>query len=254
MTYVTLREAAHVIVSNNSIASKLKEEFGVNADKITVIPMGVDTSLFHKDVDGTTVRRSMGIEDDQLMVLAIGSSFIPDKGIDIILRAIPQIIKRQHKARFVIVGHDDLPEQTHKRRLLSLIKQLKIEDYVIFAGEQLHAEIPQYIAGTDLFVDARLVGSFSAVILESLAMGKPIIASDVPGNTELITAGHNGYTFKCGSSEELANLICELLNNPNKIQTLAQQASRWFDEARQIYEFSAIAEKIERIYEQVLRI
>jgi len=186
---------------------------GIPADKITVIPNAVDLSQF----------RFTATADAELMqkyeltrgkTLGFAGSFYAYEGLDILLRAMPGVLRAVPQARLLLLGGG--PQEADLRALAA---HLELDRVVHFAGRVPHSEMTRYYSAMDVMVYPRVSRRLTDLVtplkpLEAMAMGKLVVASDVGGHRELIRDGHNGHLFPAGSDEALAHCLIEQLNAP----------------------------------------
>jgi glycosyltransferase involved in cell wall biosynthesis len=249
----TLALAEHVTVGTDSLRQHIERRFGIQPSKVSVIPCGVDTTLFDSRKDASLIRGVLGIAPHDVLCLAIQSSFSPDKGLDTLIRALPIIRERHPEVRVIVLGHDDTNDAHNERYLLELLADLGIDDVVEFHGHQPHDRIAEYLAAADLFVDPRRAGNFSSSLLEALAMGTPVVTSGVASNLELIQPGINGRTFETNQPADLATNILWLLEERSRLHDLRRATQRWFDGNRHRYDYRDIANRVLAIYDRVRR-
>ena len=134
---------------------------------------------------------------------------IPSKGIDILLKAVPDILDENPGIRLMIVGSG--PEEIKLKRLAA---ELGIESKVIFTGSV--ADIHNYYSAFDIFVLPTLSEGLGITILEAMSFGLPVLASAAGGITEVITHERNGILIEPGDINELRTALQFLLDNPAK--------------------------------------
>jgi len=183
---------------------------GISADKITVIPNAVDISQF----------RFTAIADAGLLerygltrgsTLGFAGSFYAYEGLDVLLRAMPLVLREVPQVRLLLLGGG--PQEVD---LQALTARLGIEDVVHFIGRVPHSEVNRYYSAMDIMVYPRVSRRLTELVtplkpIEAMAMGKLVAASDVGGHRELIRDGHNGHLFPAGSVEAVARCLIELL-------------------------------------------
>ena len=119
---------------------------------------------------------------------------------------------------------------------------LKISKNVVFAG--LREDIPQILAMSDISVLASLREGFSITVLESMAAGKPVVVTDVGGNSEIVEHGKTGFIIPAQSPEDLALYSLNLINNQELAKKMGQEAEK------RVLNFSIdrMVEKTENLY------
>ncbi|TPH13288.1 TIGR04063 family PEP-CTERM/XrtA system glycosyltransferase [Litorilituus lipolyticus] len=185
---------------------------GFKQDKFTVIPNAVNVEQF----DVIKEKNSQLEQSLNLMgchVLGFLGSFYAYEGLDLLIEAMPDVLKNNANVRLLLVGGG--PQEQNLKHQVSL---LGLEDKVIFTGRVPHEEVGQYYSLVDLLVYPRKAMRLTDLVtplkpLEAMAQGKIVLASDVGGHHELITDQQNGFLFEAGNVEHLSNKISELLAN-----------------------------------------
>jgi glycosyltransferase involved in cell wall biosynthesis len=178
---------------------------GVASRSNTVIYNGVDTAHF---VDTTTpearlaLRTSLGFSATDYVV-GISAVLRPEKNHVQLLEAIAELRRQGIPARLLMIGDGQMREVIEARG-----RELGIEGAIKIAGFQ--QDVRQSIALCDVMVLCSLSETFSLAALESMAMGKPVIHSDVGGAKEMIAAGFNGDLFALGDTNALVDCLARL--------------------------------------------
>jgi len=210
-----LSEAKGVINRSRDLARRLKEA-GVPEEKLHVVYNGVDTKTFCR-ADKQAVRLELGLNADEKIILFVGN-FLPVKNPGLLLESFAQLVKeRGKKARLLMIGGGPLKEQivTHAARL-------NIADRVQLLGRQGAAEVARYMQAADTLVLSSHNEGVPNVILEALAAGLPVVATNVGGIHEVVNAEHLGRLTKPGDQQELAAALGELLERKNDAGRIAE--------------------------------
>lgn len=252
-THVVRYVADRIIAATPAEEQQLIDLYGAARDKITVVPPGVDLSRFHP-IDKNDAKRQVGIPCGDQNILFAGR-IEPLKGIDTLLRAMsilqerhPQVVKNTCVA---IIGGDpwaDDPD-AEMARLKSLRTALGIHDLVTFLGAKDQEVLPAYYAAAEVVVMPSHYESFGMVALEAMAMGTPVIASEVGGLAHLIRHGENGYHIPSRDPVALANSILHLVEDHDLRAKLGAQARA----DAQNYDWHVIAARMQRVYDEVMR-
>jgi glycosyltransferase involved in cell wall biosynthesis len=163
------------------------------------------------------------------------------KNQQVFLRAAATIVRKFSNAQFVLVGDGPLRQDLER-----LTDDLGLRKNVIFLGERL--DIPAVLAAMDGSVVASSSESLSNVILESMAAGVPVVATDIPGNREVVKAGNTGILVASGSVTELVAALEQLLSYPSLRQALSARAKRY---AKETYNFDCVRQQYEDLYAQL---
>ncbi|NEU79166.1 glycosyltransferase family 4 protein [Nostoc sp. UIC 10630] len=132
------------------------------------------------------------------------------KGMHILVQAMPKILEKYPDAHCVVVGGKHDLEPDYEGFLKAEITNLGLKEQVIMAG--LQRNIPEWVQAMDVFVHASDKEPFGIVIIEAMALGKPVIAGDAGGPTEIITDGMNGLLTPYGDADKLAIAILRYLD------------------------------------------
>ncbi len=233
-----------IIAATEREKEELMRYYGASAERVSVIPCGVNLELF-QPVDKETARRQLGFDHDDI-ILYVGR-IEPLKGVDRLLLAMTYLEKRRG-VRLVIIGGDN-HSQPEVERLRSLSQELHIPDSVTFLGTVKQEELPRYYSAADVCVVPSYYESFGLVALESLACGTPVVAAKVGGVESVISQGGTGYVVIDNAPHLLADKIAMLLSTSDAC-TEPVSATR-ASVAR--FSWSNIAEAIVEEYRAVVR-
>jgi len=153
-----------------------------------------------------------------------------------LLEAVRIVVDREPSFRLTIVGDGPRRNELHE-----LSQKLTLGDHVVFLGER--NDVPQLMARADLFVLSSLQEGLSLTLLEAMASGLAVIATDVGGNRELVTPGQTGFLVPSRSPERLAAAILDLLARPDAVRSMGKQG-------RALVEREFGVEQMVRKYEQ----
>ena len=220
--------ADRIIAATPAEKSQLIEHLHADPAKIAIVPPGVDLSRFQR-LDKATARASVDIPCGKQTILFAGR-IEPLKGIDTLLRAISILQERHPQAveqtTVAIIGGDPWADtlDAEMARLQALRTELGIHDLVTFLGAKDQDVLPAYYAVADMVVMPSHYESFGMVALEAMAMGTPVIASEVGGLAHLIQHSINGFHVPSRDPEALAERILQLLQEPGLRKQLGHNA------------------------------
>lgn len=204
---------------------------GVPADRITVIPNAVDAGNFtNVPGDSSLHKTRWGLEGRY--VLGFIGSFFAWEGLTLLLEALPRIRATRPDVAVLLVGSG-----VDEAALRSAVARLGLESSVVFAGLIPHNQIGEAYSAIDLLVYPRLPMRLTEMVtplkpLEAMAMGKPLVASDVGGHRELIEDGTTGLLFRAGDARALADTVLRVLGDPALPARLRDQGQRYVREER----------------------
>ena len=202
----SLAGADRVVAVSRDTAARLAGIAPEVAERTVIIPPAVRSRF--RPASGAAVRRRLGLEDDAQVLLTVARLRDAEryKGCDDVLRALPQVLARAPRTRYVIAGEgDDLP------RLRALAGRLGVRDAVVFAGAAPDRDLPAYYNACDLFVMPSRGEGFGIVFIEALACGKPVIAGDAGGSGDAVLDGGLGRMVSPGQPDRLARVVLDHL-------------------------------------------
>jgi teichuronic acid biosynthesis glycosyltransferase TuaC len=224
-----LRGAA-AVVSVDSRMARVARELGAPAERVHVIPNGVDRVLF-RPLDRLAARRQLGLPETGRLLVTV-AHLGPRKGHRETIEALSRL---PGDVRLVLVGGERRPGKD-ERALRRLAASLGVEDRVLLVGQQSYERIPLYFAAADLSVLASWREGCPNVVLESLAAGTPVVASDVGAVADLIIEERNGRVVPPRQVEPLAEAIAHTLEVPPPRQQVRNSPSvrSWDDVAEDV--------------------
>ncbi|BCW98674.1 MAG: putative glycosyl transferase [Armatimonadota bacterium] len=220
---------------------------GKNTLPTMVLYDGVHTKTFgRRTIETQRTLNPVGAISERPIIGIVGR-IAPWKGQDVFLQAAETVLQRGYAGLFWIVGSALFGEadfeQQLRRRAGSGILQGKVQ----FLG--FREDMEDILGELDILVHASTVPEpFGQVIIEGMAAGLPVIASDAGGPREIITHGVSGLLSPPGDAVALAEAIIELLENPGQARAIAQAGRRHVE---QHFSVRSSAEKVERIYREI---
>ena len=207
----------HVIVTGGELVRKgLIERDGLDAARVTAIPIGYDQSLFKSQSYYQDLRKELGLSADHFLV-GIIAYLRHYKGHHTLIEAAHIVCQRIPEVTFVIVGEG--PEEFN---LKTLIHQKGLEKRVIMLGYR--DDLLDIYQSLDLFVHPSTEAeTLPQSILQAMAMGKPVISTPVGSIPEAVVDGVNGFVVPIGDSEVLAEKISQLLEDREALKRMGER-------------------------------
>jgi phosphatidylinositol alpha-1,6-mannosyltransferase len=209
--------------TRSAIARSITDQAAASMVKIAP---GIDTDHF-SPLDASELRRELGLTDKKVIV-SVGR-LVHRKGQDVLIEAMPSIIKEVPEAHILMIG-----EGPHRSYLETRVKTLGLQERVTFIGRIQYAELPRYICAGDLFVmpsRSRLAGleveGLGIVYLEASACGLPVIAGNSGGAPDAVLAGKTGLVVEGSKKEAVAFAVVELLLDPKRSQAMGLAGREW---------------------------
>jgi len=209
-----------------------------------VISAGVDLDRFNPRVDGSAVRKRFGVAGDAPLLVSI-QRVAPEKRVDVVVRAMPSILRKHPRAVLLVAGKGAALEQ-----LKSLAARLGVAPSVHFAGYVPDAELPDYYAAADVFVFHSTYETFGVVLAEAMAAGKPIVSVNSTAIPEVISDGTTGILAPPLDPESFADKVCFLLDSPAERERLGRNARVW---AENNLDWDEIVNQYESVLEAAAR-
>ena len=198
----------------------------VAAQSMVKIAPGIDTDHFSPQ-DARDLRNELGLTEKKVIV-SVGR-LVHRKGQDVLIEAMPAIIKDVPEAHILMIG-----EGPYRSYLENRVKALGIQERVTFIGRIQYADLPRYICVGDLFVmpsRSRLAGleveGLGIVYLEASACGLPVIAGDSGGAPDAVIEGETGLVVDGTSKSDVAAAVVELLLDPDRSKAMGIRGRQW---------------------------
>ena len=238
-----MRRFDHVI----AVSHATKEEMvvaGVPSDLISVIHNGIDTATWSQRQVNLSMREALGLSNAFPIIGYVGR-ISPEKDMKNWLRAAALITREYPTAQFVIVGEGRDDNLSHE--LKNLADALGIGSQVHFLGYR--EDLPSIYATFDLFfLSSRREGICNSH-LEAMAMGIPIVATDVGGTKELIADGQTGYLLSAGDVEGMARVLLALIRDESLRKNVGSAARKHIEDK---FSFASRLKCIETLYERII--
>lgn len=233
-----LASLAHMIVVPSAEMARHLEAGGIIPSyRLRVIANGVDVSEIQmiSGRSGLEIRQQIGIPSGCLLVGMVGS-VKPRKGVEYYIRAADIVCRKQRDVLFFVIGDPFPGKEIYFRRMKRLVRDLNIEDRLLFFRSR--PDVLDIVKTMDIVVMPSLWEGMSRIILEAMALSRPVIATRVGGNPELIHHGLNGALVSPRSANELAEWIIMLGRDPRKRSRMGKRgreiADRHFSLQRHI--------------------
>lgn len=204
-----LAQEVQCIIASTALERKeLRILYDTDMNKISVIPCGVDTELFHP-YDKEAARNALGLDAGKI-ILFVGR-IEQLKGIDNLIRALG-MLPSDARVRLLVIGGDE-HSQPDVLRLQALAADVGISQKVVFLGPVAQNALPLYYSAADVSVVSSYYESFCLVILEALACGTPVLSTNVGVAPSIISDRRNGLLLDDNSPQSMAAGLMDMLYN-----------------------------------------
>ena len=237
MSSSILQNASHVIAVGEELAATIERDFGVTKDKLSVMSMGIDRTIFKQPEDKQQVQQSLGMDPSKKNFLFVGN-VIQEKGVEELVVAFNDIAKNDSSTALYIVG--STKDQGFFEKIKPLIQNNKS---ITFVNPMPQPELVRYFQAADVFVLPSYIEGLGLVALEAMACGTPVIASNVGGLHYMLKDGA-GQLVEPKNSADLTSAFQKALNG--ELQSNEAEVTRLLE----LHDSKRIIEKLIAIYEE----
>lgn len=227
----TVRRAAAVIATGPGLVRQV-EEMGSGTPVFHIFD--IPSSLVEPDPERVRrVRRALVRDEDEVLLTFVGS-FAVYQGVDLLLAAVPEVVRRRPRARFLIIGGTEA-EITERRERL---RWEGVGEAVMFPGRIPPDELPDYLAASDILLSPRVSGVNTPLkLLDYLKVGRPVLATDVEANRLILD--RNTAVFAGPNAPSLAQAMIGLVDDAPARARLGEAGRRLYDTRYNFQEFAA---------------
>lgn len=248
---LTLAHVSRLIAVSDAVARELRAQALIAPEKITVIHNGIDLNKvettraqFNRD----EFCRRWDLPAERPLVGSIGTLTVL-KGHEDFLQAAVRLRDLSPSPFFIISGTESPATTQYRHRLENLIRQLNLKDHVRLIGRM--ENINELYCALDVFVSASHSESFGLAIVEAMATGAAVVATETAGAQEILRDGSTGLLVPVGGIEPMSRAINELLEHPEKRSEISANAQA---DALQRFSLDRMVEQTEKIYSEVLHL
>ena len=255
MALFAASKARYIVSPSQNLTERLNNLSIFKKNKITnktgFVPNTVQAN-FLKDVTDekvTELRKKHGIPEGSTVLLAMGR-MVYVKGFDYLLKAFKKVAQKNNNAILILAGGGVLFDEMKK-----LAKDLEISDRVIMPGAVMRNEVPVYFKLADMFIipsithESGAVDGLPVVVPEAMAASLTIIASKIGGIPDLVKDGELGILVEERNTEELANAMTKLINEPNLRDTYGKKSRLIIENT---VNYTAVAKHFVKIYNAII--
>jgi glycosyltransferase involved in cell wall biosynthesis len=235
ISFIVMKKASCII----ALTENMKKEMTKSYDKdIIVIPNGINLDIFKNYANN----KSSNFEKKCKKILFVGR-LQNVKGVTYLIEAM-NIITKHYDVTLLIVG-----EGEDREKLEALVKKLELNNFVSFVGKAPRSEIPKYMAESDIFILPSISEGFPLVLLEAMASGLTVVASNVGGIPEIIEDGVNGLLTKPMNSIDLADKVLHVLCDDKLRERISSNNKKCIEK----YDWGQITLQLEGVYMNIKR-
>ena len=248
---ILLTRRDRVIAVGEFVKQALVENEGLSARRIEVIYNGIDPSKFGAAVYNgdrakatalrEQVRAELRLKAGTPLVLQV-ARLHPVKDHVTAVAAMAYVVQEVPEAVLVLVG-----DGVEKRRISAKAREFGLEHNIRMLG--MRSDVPRFMVAADVFLLSSLSEGISVTLLEAMASGKPIVATDVGGNSEVVSHGKNGLLCRSSDPRDIGSSLTTLLRNP-QLQSQMGRAGR--ERLLQTFTQEQMHAGYIRVYDQML--
>jgi L-malate glycosyltransferase len=230
VTSYTLRRTAF-FTSDANVSRDKAVAFGMNPEKTVIFPWGVDIEQFQpKGADSGKRKaepknRKSQIVNRKSLTLFCSRTWESIYGVDVLAKAFVKVANEIPNVYLILLGGGS--QGAHIRRILM---NGGVMDRVHFGGQVGQRDLPRWYHMSDIYISPSHVDGTSVTLLEALASGLPCLVSDIPGNKDWIEEGVNGWTFRDGDVDDLAEKILSAIKDRKSFKKFGEAARKTAEE------------------------
>jgi len=244
---LTYAHVSRVLAISTVIRKNVIDTTPMPPERVLLLHHAVDTERFSPEhVHGRGVRKELGLPEDALVIGFVGR-FSPGKGHEELLEAAADLRPRYPAIRLVIVGEASYGEKPYEERIRHIVRARGLGDIVTFAG--FRHDIPALMASFDIFAFPSHAEAFGIVLIEAMAMERPVVSTNCDGILDIVVDGVTGIMVHPRNTRELAEGLSRLLASP-ALRTQLGKAGR--ERVLEHFDREARMDRLEAIYREVL--
>ena len=239
----------HTVAVANSVKNKIIQTQWISRNKIDVIYNGVDPDLINQIRLPESESILSHFRDSSQIKICCLANIRRIKGLHHLVDAAGLIVRKIPNVKFILIGNCEA-EPEYYQTLVEQVKEKKLEKNVVFTGEVKPVETAGLLSLADISVLPSLSEGFSNTILESMAVGLPVVATSVGGTPEIVKNEKTGLLVPPGDSEALSEALTKLLKNRDLRQKMGRNAR---DVVRNCFSLAEMVEKYDDIIVYVIQ-
>lgn len=212
VTRYTLKRSTF-FTSDANVTRDMAVKYGMNPEKTVVFPWGVDLEHFNM--------KTFEHSNAQTFTLFCNRSWESRYGVDVLARAFVKVAQEKENLDLILLGGGSLGGQ-----LRQIFQSGGVLDRVTFGGQISQPDLPRWYHMADLYISPSHVDGSSVSLMEALACGLPCLVSDIPANKEWVFENENGWLFRDGDVNQLAEKILTAMNQREKLPEIGRASRR----------------------------
>jgi len=244
----TIKHADHFISVSEALKNEIVKTYSIDSKKISIIPNGVDLNIFKPKK--LNLRKKYGFKKQKIIMMV--GRFSKEKGIETLINTIPFILEKDKNIMFFLV----LPEKRdyEVKTYVGLREEMKrlitkYKNKIKLISKPVSQKILSNLYNmADLYIQPSFYESFGITILEAMACGKAVVASDCGGIPEIVFNNYNGLLVNVGDVKQLTKNVFKILNNPEFRRKMEKNSIK----SAQKYDWKFIGKQTLELYEKII--
>jgi len=237
-----VNQSSEIICCSNYMADQVSSAFNVQGDRLHVIQNGVNAAKFGGEVNTMPVKKRYAKNGER--IVSFVGRLVHEKGVHVLVGAVPKVLAAMPKVNFVIVGEGGLKEYLAREAY-----DFGVADHVFFAGFVDEKTLISIYRASDAAVLPSLYEPFGITALEAMAAKTPVIVTDTGGLAEIVEHEKTGIKVYVNNSDSLAWGILRVLKNPDVAKRIRENG---YQKVLREYDWNAIVERTMKVYNRAL--
>lgn len=230
-----------------AISAAVAEQFADLRASVTIIPNGVPLGQFCPGPPDPQLQAELGLTSEDQVFCVVGR-LTPWKGHMTLLEALALTAPNHPHLKLLVVGEVAFWENSYEREVKEKADDLGIADRVVWTGYR--EDVPKLLRLCDVCVLPSVDEPFGRVLVEAMAVGKPVIGTNSGGVPEIIVDGETGLLVPSNNATALAEAIEEMLSDPLQAQQMGEAG---LQRARELFDADRVAAQVQQVYRELLR-
>ena len=240
--YINLSDSLAAV--SEALRMDIKNEYSIS-DNVSVVLNGVNITDFCNFNGKNNEDLRQKLSKNCKYIILFAGVLNGRKGEFALIKAMDKVVSKYHDTNLLIIG--DGPT---KKTSMKIVESLNLENNIIFIPNVVHNEMENYYKASDLFVLPSYSEGLPKVLLEAMACGTPVVASNIPGHKDVINNNKTGYLFKTGDVDDLSLKIITALGNREKRSKLASAAKTFVQKQ---CTWDCVSKRLDHVYQRGLK-
>ncbi len=207
-----------VLVPSSFLSHLLQKVLKISSQKIEIIPNAIDLDQYAHNPKKTDIRKELGLPSNAKLVGMV-AVFTPAKSHEMLFEAVPHILKKEPDTYFLLIGDGILKEQ-----FVQMSQDMNLTDHILFLGYR--HDVGQILPNFDVGILCSNVEVHPLALIEMMASGIPVVATEVGGIPEIVNNGKDGFLIPFADASKFADAICTILGDKALSRKLGQEAKK----------------------------